>query len=158
MNELEKKFYNWLMLNYCVPIKPEKIAKDFAEMAEKDYEEKLIKADHNIHRMPHKFKHEELFHQEISELNDKIATLKKQIKKIKYLDRKEVEIAIEDIDPHLKIHWGYYFDCMVDTICSLALPSKEKIIEKLKHLKGAGFILGEVDDNIINFILGDDNG
>ena len=38
MSELEKKFYNWLMLNYCVPIKPEKIAKDLVEIAEKDYE------------------------------------------------------------------------------------------------------------------------
>jgi len=37
MSELEKKFYNWLMLNYCVPIKPEKIAKDFAEIAAKHY-------------------------------------------------------------------------------------------------------------------------
>jgi len=38
MSELEKKFYNWLMLNYCVPIKPEKIAKDFAEIAEKEFD------------------------------------------------------------------------------------------------------------------------
>ena len=33
MSELEKKFYEWLMLNYCVPIKPEKIAKYLAEIA-----------------------------------------------------------------------------------------------------------------------------
>jgi len=38
MSELEEKFYNWLMLNYCVPIKPEKIAHDLAKIAEKDYE------------------------------------------------------------------------------------------------------------------------
>ena len=37
MSELEEKFYNWLMLNYCVPIKPEKIAYDLAEIAEKYY-------------------------------------------------------------------------------------------------------------------------
>ena len=40
ITELEKKIYNWLMLNYCVPIKPEKIAKEFTKIAEKEYEEK----------------------------------------------------------------------------------------------------------------------
>jgi len=41
MSELEKKFYNWLMLNYCVPIKPEKIAHDFAGIAEKHYRNEI---------------------------------------------------------------------------------------------------------------------
>ena len=45
MRELEKKFYNWLMLNYCVPIKPEKIAHDLAKIAGKEF--KLVEKNTN---------------------------------------------------------------------------------------------------------------
>ena len=68
MSELEKKFKEYFK-NIDMVNKPLKaIVYDLAEIAEKDYEEKLIATDHNVHRMPHKFKHFELFGQEIEEL------------------------------------------------------------------------------------------
>ena len=123
MQELEKKFYNWLMLNYYVPIKPEKIAKDFAKIAAKHY----VNCDKCL------------------ELCNENAELKERIENIKYLDYKEVEKAINDNvtipvidydDDGNKTQIGKelnHKNC-ITSICSLAIPiTKEKIMKVLKN-------------------------
>lgn len=66
MNNLEQKFLEYFTVPRGLDVI--KFAKDLAAIAEQDYEEKLIAADHNVHKMPHKFKHFELFGQEIQDL------------------------------------------------------------------------------------------
>ena len=74
MNELEKKFYNWLMLNYCVPIKPEKIAHDLAEIAEKD-----LKKQKELYLDLRRLDNKNL--QEIEDLKIDIEYLEEQLRK-----------------------------------------------------------------------------
>ena len=82
MSELEEKFYNWLMLNYCVPIKPEKIAKDLAEIAKKE----MIKADDYI-------KLAEMGNKQLKQLQKENTALKEQFKRQKelYLDLRNLD-------------------------------------------------------------------
>jgi len=101
MNELEKKFYEYF---YGADFDCNKVAHDLTEIADKDYEEKLIKADHNIHRMPHKFKHHELFYQEIEQLQKENTELKKQITGMaKHIDELEHDIAIPTREKIIKV-------------------------------------------------------
>jgi len=177
MSELEKKFYEYFMSEYFNPKEPEKIAHDLAEIAEKELlpikphfekrsmtKEVLIRMVDGLYvkreqlqkenaELGKQLKRQKELYLDLRDLDNKnlqeIEKLKKQIENIKYLDRNEVNKILIN-------HFGNYNISVLNSICSLAIPTREKIIEKLKHLKGAGFILGEVDDNMINFILGDD--
>ena len=66
MNELEKKFYEYFMSEYFNPKEPEKIAKDLAEIAQKEHKQMInaFKTQYEI----------------MLELREEIAELKEELK------------------------------------------------------------------------------
>jgi len=164
MSELEKKFYNWLMSNYSVSLKPEKIAKELAEIAEKYYDlyddliadmdyaiKELQKENKDLWEMNKILADSRLKilgeNQELKKRHEELifmlAEKDKQIADIKYLDGDEVE----------KIMMNFAHDCggtsilislkekYITAICSLAIPesprnlTKEELAKEKKYEK-----------------------
>ena len=102
-NELEKKFYNWLMLNYCVPIKPEKIAHDLAKIAGKEIN-KLLKMMEVWEAT-----NEALIKLDKESRAENIK-LKQQLSEIKYLSRNNVKEIMSKYTKPDMLQWTHQID------------------------------------------------